>query len=237
MNALLAIDTTAGSTGVALAVDGEVRVSTAVVKAYGHSESLFPQIDEALKGVGIVPSQLGAVAVTQGPGSFTGLRVGIATAKGIAYGLKIPAVGVSSLRALAASIRGFDGIVLPLFDARKGQVYGAALDQGRAGEAVVEEGAWNPEELAERVFAIGRPCLALGSGIGTYREIFSRVLGDRLTVSEPSLWNINPTEVALLGAAEWKAGRTVPAGLLQPVYHRLSEAEENRRKDRLRTSP
>lgn len=232
MIALLALDTSAGSTGVAVAVDGEVLASSTVIKPYGHSDTLFAQIDDALRRAGLAREALSAVAVTRGPGSFTGLRVGVATAKGIAFALGIPTVGISSLQALAAAGRGFSGMVVPLLDARKGQVYGAVYD-GQAWEAVVGEGAWMPEELARAVAGLEGDVLALGSGVGPYEEIFRRILGDRLTVATPERWNVDPAQVALLGHRAFLDRLAVPPERLAPVYHRISEAEEKR----LRAAP
>ena len=105
MIALLALDTSAGSTGVAVAVDGVVRSVSTIVKPYGHSDTLFAQIDEALREAGLAREALSAVAVTRGPGSFTGLRVGVATAKGEAQSILVVAQGQAQANdALSKSI-------------------------------------------------------------------------------------------------------------------------------------
>ncbi|MHB8765940.1 MAG: tRNA (adenosine(37)-N6)-threonylcarbamoyltransferase complex dimerization subunit type 1 TsaB, partial [Deferrisomatales bacterium] len=128
MRALLAIDTADLSAGVAVAVDGEVRAEVCQPSRFRHAERLFLLIEAALAAAGAEKQHLACVAVTRGPGSFTGLRVGVATAKGLALALGIPVVGVSTLRALARGASPFPGLVVPVLDARKRQVYAAAYD-------------------------------------------------------------------------------------------------------------
>lgn len=225
MKPLLAIDTADGTAGVALLVDGRVVSELVETSAYRHSERLFALVDEALAGAGVGRGDLGGVAVTRGPGSFTGLRVGLATAKGIAFALGLPLLGVSTLEALAQGAMPFPGLVLPVLDARKRQVYGAAYD-GRVGGCVLPPGAWDPGELAARAAALGGVSLVLGSGLGPYRGVFEEVLGQRFSCPHPSRWHVPPAQVALLGERALREGRTsTPVGLA-PLYLRRSEAEE-----------
>lgn len=230
MGALLAIDTADATAGVALLVDGRLAAEFVEVSAYRHSERLFSLVDEALAGAGVGRRELGAVAVTVGPGSFTGLRVGLATAKGIAFALKRPLAGVSTLEALARGAMPFPGLVVPLLDARKRQVYGAAY-RGRDGAVAVHPAAWSPCELAGRVQAAagasgGGHVLALGSGLGPYRAVFEEALGEALACAPPSRWHVLPGQVALLGEEALRDGRAGDPAALTPLYLRRSEAEE-----------
>lgn len=224
MKALLAIDTSSTSTGVALCVDGKVVGASAVVKAYRHAENLFARIDLVLEEAGLTRDRLTCVAVTRGPGSFTGLRVGIATAKGLAYGLGVPVAGVSSLRSLAHPHLGFAGIVAPAVDARKSQVYASAYDCD--GAEVLPERALDPAAFAKALAELGRPCLVAGSGTEAYRDAFAAALGENLSIAPESSREIDPASVALLGYAEYLAGRAVTAAALTASYLRRSEAEE-----------
>jgi tRNA threonylcarbamoyladenosine biosynthesis protein TsaB len=185
-------------------------------------------VDAALGGAGIGREDLGCIAVTRGPGSFTGVRVGIVTAKGIAFALGIPVVGVSSLEALARGSRPFPGLVAPMLDARKQQVYAAAYD-GRSGETLLAEGAWDPAVFAQALSRFETACLVLGSGLGAYPDVFADALGERYLSAPPERWHIPPAEVALLGQREFEQGRAIDPALLIPVYHRLSEAEDAKR--------
>jgi tRNA threonylcarbamoyladenosine biosynthesis protein TsaB len=185
-------------------------------------------VDVVLGGAGLGRSDLDCIAVTRGPGSFTGVRVGIVTAKGIAFALGIPVVGVSSLEALARGIQPFPGLVAPVLDARKQQLYAAAYD-GRSGEAVLDEGAWDPLAFAQAIREFQTTCLILGAGLGRYASVFAGALGELCLSAPPARWHIFPAEVALLGHRGFEQGRAVDPALLVPVYHRLSEAEEAKR--------
>lgn len=227
MRALLAIDTSDRSAGVAVAVEGVVVAEHSELAATRHSERLFHVIDAVLGGAGLSRDGLSAVAVTRGPGSFTGLRVGLATAKGLAYALNVPLVGVSTLEALALGGIPFPGLVVPVLDARKRQVYGGGWD-GSSGSVRVQEAAWEPRALANVLANIGQPCLALGSGLGPYGSLLSDALGSRLLRASESRWSVPPREVARLGWEAFVRGEVAAPHALVPVYLRRSEAEEAR---------
>ncbi len=227
MNALLALDTSDRTAGVAVLVGGRVAAEYVETSAYRHSERLFALIDEALRGAGLARGELDALAVTTGPGSFTGLRVGLATAKGLAFALGLPVVGVSTLEALARGAMPFPGLLLPVLDARKRQVYAAGFD-GATGEVLLPPGAWDPAELGARAAALGLPCLALGSGLGPYRRVLERSLGEGLFCAGEERWPVPPGQVGLLGEAALGEGRGLSAGAIVPTYLRRSEAEEKR---------
>lgn len=225
MSVILALDTSAVSTGAAVAVDGRVASSSLVLKPRGHSENLFAQVEEVLKAAGVTKEQLTGVAVTNGPGSFTGLRVGLATAKGLAFGLGLKIAGVSTLAALREPHSDFKGFVAPLLDAKKGQVYASVYDSG--GNLEVEEGAYGPEDFASRLLALKAPCLLVGSGLGPYRAIFERNAPWGHVYAHHDQWHVSPGAVAAIAARIFEAGHEVSSQRLGAVYLRKSEAEEN----------
>ncbi|GAB4260862.1 MAG: tRNA (adenosine(37)-N6)-threonylcarbamoyltransferase complex dimerization subunit type 1 TsaB [Deferrisomatales bacterium] len=225
---VLALDTAGETAGAAVAVDGVVRAQCVAASASRHAERVMGLVEAVLAGAGVGKDALSCVAVSRGPGSFTGLRVGVATAKGLAVGLGLPAVGISTLRALAEGARPFPGRVVPVLDAKKRQVYGAAFD-GISGEVVQEEGAWDPEALARGLAEGPAPCLFLGSGLRPYREVFAEALGSRFLAAPPERWAVPPAQIARLGHEEFVSGGAMEPALLLPVYHRRSEAEEKRR--------
>ncbi|MBI5441551.1 MAG: tRNA (adenosine(37)-N6)-threonylcarbamoyltransferase complex dimerization subunit type 1 TsaB [Deltaproteobacteria bacterium] len=229
MRAVLALDTAGETAGAALAVDGVLKAEVVEASASRHSQRLFRLVDGVLEGAGLKPRSLGCVAVSRGPGSFTGLRVGVATAKGIAFALGLPAVGVSTLEALARGAMPFPGVIVPLLDARKQQVYAAAWD-GRTGARLLPEAARNPERFAAELAGLAEAgsCLLLGSGLSPYADRFREALGDRFLPAPPARWPIPPGQVALLGDRDFLAGNAVEPARLVPVYHRLSEAEERK---------
>lgn len=227
MSALLAIDTSGNSTGIAVAVDGAVVSELTERGGPRHAQKLNARVASLLEGVDVEKEALTAIAVTVGPGSFTGLRVGLAAAKGFALGLGVPLVGVSTLEAMAHRASPFPGLVAPVLDARKKQVYASAHD-GTSGERLLEERAWDPEEFALAVKGKGERFLYLGSGLGPYGDLFEKASGDGFSRAGEERWAVAPASVALLGLRNMEAGKGCSPEELSPVYLRLSEAEENK---------
>ena len=127
---LLAIDTSGPVCGVAILVNGAIAYEAATVNKMTHSVNLLPMIDEACQATGLTIAQLDRIACVTGPGSFTGVRIGVSTVKGLAHAHNTPCVAVDALEAMAAGAGAFDGVICPIQDARAGQVYGAAFRAG-----------------------------------------------------------------------------------------------------------
>ena len=227
MIAVLAIDAADRTAGAALAVDGQLKAAAIEEAGSLHSSRLFRLVDAVLDGAGLGRTELSAIAVTRGPGSFTGVRVGMATAKGIAFALGIPVVGVSTLEALARGSMPFPGTVCAVLDARKRQIYAAAWD-GRDGRVLLPEAAWAPGVLAERLAAFPGDRFLVGSGLGPYGALFSEGTPPTLFLAGSERWSVPPGQVALIGCREMAAGRALDPARLVAAYHRLSEAEEKR---------
>lgn len=124
---LLAVDTSGPVCGVAVLIDGRICFESMTQNKLTHSVNLMPMIDNALTSCGLRPEGLDRIAVVTGPGSFTGVRLGVSTVKGLAHGAHVACVAVDALEAMAHSAGMFDGVVCPIQDARAGQVYGAAF--------------------------------------------------------------------------------------------------------------
>ncbi len=227
MTALLALDTADRTAGVAVARGGEVLAAVVGAAHRRHGSRLLGLVDACLAAAGVERADLSAVACTVGPGSFTGLRVGLATANGLSAALGVPAAGVSTLEALARAAMPFPGVVVPVLDAKKRQVYGAVFD-GRSGRRSVPEAAWDPGALAAAAAGAGGDVLLLGSGLGPYRDAFAEALGARAVFAPDWRWAIPPAQVAVLAAGVLERGEEAPPGGLAPVYCRRSEAEERR---------
>jgi len=183
MRPMLAFDTSTPCARVAvLSPEGE-RLATAEKVAARHSSNLLRLCDEVLRATGVTVSDLAALACGAGPGSFTGLRVGLAVAKGLALADRIPLVLVSSLDALAADLAGSQGerLVLPCIDAGKGQVYGRLYRVAGKTPAPIgtDEAALSPDELCRLVQAqaAGAAIVAGGNGADRYLEVFRAQLG------------------------------------------------------------
>lgn len=166
---VLGIDTSATSASVSV-VQGDRLISSLCVNMGNcHSQTLLPMIREALRIPRLSVSDVDLVACTVGPGSFTGVRIGVSTAKGICDARSIPCVGVSSLCAAAYNLSGVDGICVPAFDARRGNVYAAIFD-GKDFSRLSEDMIISAEELSDRLISMSRRVYAVGDGAELLRE-------------------------------------------------------------------
>jgi tRNA threonylcarbamoyladenosine biosynthesis protein TsaB len=224
---LLAVDTTTGSGSAALVEDGRIRAEIGIDSFGTHSARLPASIDVLLKSLGWTPAELDGFAVTPGPGSFTGIRIGLSTIQAFAFASGKPIAPVSSLRALAWKLRN-DGVPLaaPMHDAKKGEIYAAlySFDKNKM-KAVVPEGAYAPERFLE-LLPKGRKILYIGGGFPILSAIMGRGEKNRAI---PSLRTpFIAAEVGLLGAAAIAAGKGIAPDKLEPLYLRRSQAEEGR---------
>jgi tRNA threonylcarbamoyladenosine biosynthesis protein TsaB len=222
---ILAIDTTTPSGSAALLEDGTLLGEANVESAATHSARLFRSIDFLLGASGKDVRDLDAFAVAAGPGSFTGIRIGISAVKSLAFASGKPVAPVSTLMALAAKLAA-DGarLVCPLLDAKREEIY-AGLFEARKGGLVeiIPEGAYDPDAFFDRLPA-RRVIAFAGSGLPAYRAgLLSRV-GDRGRFPERSAFIA--AEVGRIGAGLIRAGKGVEAASLEPIYFRRSQAEE-----------
>lgn len=200
-----------------------------------HSETLLPMIDALLRQIGIEKRAIGAIACAEGPGSFTGLRIGCATAKGIAMALSIPIVPVSTLAGLAMNVCASDRDIVPIMDARRGQVYGgiyrAAYDE--SGRPAEPETLFGPAalpmgDLIEKINANGRPVIFLGDGVPVFAEQIAKGVTLPYVFAPAANARQKASSVCELGRIGYAAGRAVAAEDFRPVYLRLSQAERER---------
>lgn len=224
---LLALDTATRVAGVALRNQEMLLLEKFVNLGLTHSQTLMPAIDQLLGEAGLSPRQLTALAVTHGPGSFTGLRIGLATVRTLAQVLNLPVVPVSTLDVLAAGCWGAQGLVCPLLDARKNQTYTALYRvTGRGPEPITPYQALSLEELIQRLQETAGPVYLVGDGVPVFGPALHKCLGERIvTVPEPARW----PRAAWLAELAWQrlaAGEGLHWSQLEPMYLRQSEAEE-----------
>ncbi|MBN1939689.1 MAG: tRNA (adenosine(37)-N6)-threonylcarbamoyltransferase complex dimerization subunit type 1 TsaB [Candidatus Aminicenantes bacterium] len=224
---LLAVDTTTGSGSAALIEDGRVRAEIGVDSFGTHSSRLPSSIDVLLKSLRWTAAELDGFAVTPGPGSFTGIRIGLGMIQALAFASGKPIVPVSSLRAMAWKLRN-DGVplVCPAHDAKKGEVYAALYSfEGPKMKSVVAEGAYAPARFVA-LLPKGRKILFIGGG---YPLIFAALTaaGKARAILSPRTPFI-AAEVGLLGVEALAAGEGVGPDALEPLYLRRSQAEEGR---------
>ena len=195
-----------------------------------HLEKIIPIIDRALADCDKSLDDIDAVAVSRGPGSFTGIRIGVSTARALAQARNLPVVEVPSLYAAALGVSGFEGIICPVLDARRSQVYAAAYEShwGELTE-ILPEGAYYPEEVAEAVSGRG-PVFFLGDAvyIEEIRSLFEERVGLNAFFSHEERRVQRAEAVAVIGKDLFNEGRAVSYGSAQPVYLRKSEAERKR---------
>lgn len=233
---LLALDTATERTAVGLARLGDEQLemfAAAVVDAPRAAMSrLLPMTESLLTTNGVTIAEVEGIIVGRGPGSFTGVRIGVATAKGLAHGLGCPLWGVSTLDAIAWAWPDHDITLAVVGDAMRGEVYPALF---RCGGGTVERltpiGVAKPEAVAAQWAALGQPLVLAGNGLRKYERIFSAALGESAVIAEEELWAPRPSGLFAAWVAQLASddhGSGEPGDVL-PVYTRLSDAEENER--------
>ena len=191
-----------------------------------HSQTLLPMVEEIVSMVGIELKEIDAIAVSAGPGSFTGLRIGSATAKGLGLALNKPIIPVPTTQGIAANLYGTEGILCPLMDARRNQVYTGLYRYNKNGFEIVEDQmAVLIDEIIQKVNAMGEPVTYLGDGV----EAFSAVLAEKTTVPYSfAPMHVNKQRAGALAARAielYNAGVVQTAEEHEPDYLRLSQAE------------
>lgn len=226
--AVVAIETATETVGVAVRTASGLEAELVVTGRRRHVESLTPALEHLLAQVELVPTDLGVVAVDIGPGLFTGLRVGVAAAKGLAQSLRIGVLGTTSLDILAAGAAeaGHHGLVLSCVDARRGEVFAMVRDLDGGGESVAP-GLFTPDALAGVLGGLaGAPILAVGDGAQRYGARLREVPG--VEVVEPALAFPPPSVLLRWALARLEAGETpVDAGSVVPLYMREADAKVN----------
>ncbi|MFL6516976.1 MAG: tRNA (adenosine(37)-N6)-threonylcarbamoyltransferase complex dimerization subunit type 1 TsaB [Bacillus sp. (in: firmicutes)] len=220
---ILAIDTSNYALGVALLEDNQVLGEYITNLKKNHSVRIMPAIQTLMKDCEKVPADLTKIVVAKGPGSYTGVRIGVTIAKTLAWTLKIPLVGISSLEILASGVgRYFDGYVSPLFDARRGQVYtGLYQYQNDELQTIEEDRLVMLVNRAEDLKNSGKAILFVGNDLPLHQAAIEAALGSQAIFAASTEQNPRPAELALLGKD--KPGEDIHSFV--PNYIRLAEAE------------
>ena len=227
---ILGLESSAVSAGAAIVKDGKLLAETYLNVGLTHSETLMVLMDSCLKNAGLTLDEIDAFAVAKGPGSFTGVRIGIAAVKGLAFGTGKPVYGVSTLEAIACGALLEEYLICPVMDARCGQVY-TALFSYENGELkrLTEDAAMRLEELAVQVKPYARPVLLLGDGTDVSKTYFSENNAAEFRVFPEIFKYQHASGVAFAAAMRYNKGDTGETGeALQPSYLRLPQAERER---------
>ncbi|ODV54167.1 tRNA (adenosine(37)-N6)-threonylcarbamoyltransferase complex dimerization subunit type 1 TsaB [Lysinibacillus fusiformis] len=221
----LGIETANTPLSIAVVKDGKVVAEMVQNIKLTHSAGAMPAIEEILARIDVKPNDLDAIAVSEGPGSYTGVRIGVTLAKTLAWTLQKPLVGVSSLKILAANAALYNGLICPIFDARRGNVY-TAVYQGVTLEAIMEDHHAHIDDLLMRLKALEQPILFVGTDVDIFWETIVQMLGDHAVRTPFSIDLPRATEVIHI-ATKMELPSVEATHHLVPQYKRIAEAEAN----------
>lgn len=235
---ILALDSS-GLTASAAVVENDVlQAEYTIHHKKTHSQTLLPMLEEIKKQIELDLETIDAIAVACGPGSFTGLRIGSATAKGLGLALNKPLVAVPTLEGLAYQYYGTDKLVCPIMDARRNQVYTGVYEFVREGpengigsyalRTVEAQCAVDIRDIAERLNGFEREVCLLGDGVPVFREALSELLRIPYSFAPAQMNRQRASSIAALAQVYYKEGKVQDAAEHQPEYLRLSQAERER---------
>lgn len=225
---ILAFETSAKAASVALHDGGKLLGEQYQNTGLTHSQTLMVMAEDLLKQCGKTAADVTAVAVAEGPGSFTGVRIGVAAAKGFAWGGELPCYGISTLEAMAEMLGQSDGVICPCMDARRSQVYNALFraEKGTL-ERMAEDRAIALSDLKQELLELSGPIYLVGDGAElAYRTLSGDV--DNLILPAEHRRHQRASGVAILAARDIAAGKAGDGNALSPNYLRLSQAERER---------
>lgn len=234
---ILALDSSGLVASVAVTEDDVLIAEYTIQYKKTHSQTLLPMLEEVRRMIELDMAQVDAIAVAAGPGSFTGLRIGSATAKGLAFALEKPIIPVPTLEGLAFQMYGADVLVCPIMDARRSQVYTGLYEfVYRENEydmrVVRKQCAVSFDGIAEEINRIGREVIFVGDGIPVFRERMKEILKVSYALAPAHRNRQSAACIAALGRIYYEQGRAVSGAEHVPEYLRLSQAERERAQDR-----
>ena len=222
---ILALDTATMVSSVAIASPDKLLAEVTLQTKLTHSEVLMPHVQQVLAMTNIKKTELDAIAVSVGPGSFTGLRIGLAAAKSMAYALGIPIVGVSTLEAMAWHYPVPGIYTLCVLDAQKGDVYAGLYSWQQEAVHLVKPVEVMPfAEVIDFCQTLDRPVVIIGD-IAQKKQALIRAAGSNIIAAQPHMIMPRAANVAMLAQQKLAAGRTDEVMTLEPLYIRRSEAE------------
>lgn len=219
----LGIETANAPLSVAVVKDGAVLAEVVQNIKLTHSVGAMPAIEELLQKAGVKPAELDAIAISEGPGSYTGVRIGVTIAKTLAWTLQKPLVGVSSVQSLAANAQLSSDVVCALFDARRQHVYAGAYEQGNA---IIEDAHMSIEQLLQQLDGLERNVLFVGSDVAMYWDTIVAALGERAQKA-PLAFNLPRASQVVELAMQKPLPAIEDTHHFIPTYKRIAEAEAN----------
>lgn len=225
---ILALDSSGLVASVAIVEEDQTLSEYTVNYKKTHSQTLLPMLDEVVRMLELDLDTIDAVAVSGGPGSFTGLRIGSATAKGLGLALGKPLIHIPTVDALAYNMYGAEGLICPIMDARRNQVYTGLYRFGDEFEIVKEQMAADVKELTVLLNELGEKVIFLGDGVPVYKEQLLEGLTVPVRFAPAHMNRQRAASVGTLGVDYFKTGRIETAADHKPDYLRVSQAERER---------
>lgn len=237
---ILGVDTATSTASVALIDNGQLVAEQTSLLQYpvgkgaspsartNHAEIILPLIESLLKQAQCDLQQMSGLALSIGPGSFTGLRIGLSTIKGLAYGCSIPVVGVSTLLANAARVTNYEGLICSFLNARKNEVYGSLFRKnGDVLDRITEDLVAPAKTILEIVRSIdgAEPCMFLGDGAMAYGDLIAQSMGARASPCSGEFYPSVASAVARLSAGRFRCNDVDSIGALAPTYLRAPAYE------------
>ena len=223
---VLGIDSSGMTASAALIEDDRLIAEFTVNNKRTHSETLMPMIDKVLTSAETDIKDVELLAIAAGPGSFTGLRIGAATVKGLGLSIDAPVAAIPTCEGLAMNLMGADGLVCPIIDARRNQVYtGLYRMTGEMPEAVYGQTACDIAEIVEYINSLGEKVTFLGDGVDTFREYIEKEIKVPCRFASANQSLQRAASIASLGLLYSRAGKTVSVDDFAPEYLRPSQAE------------
>ncbi|MBR4038648.1 MAG: tRNA (adenosine(37)-N6)-threonylcarbamoyltransferase complex dimerization subunit type 1 TsaB [Clostridia bacterium] len=226
---ILMIDTSGPACSVAVMKDGQIICELQLTSGKTHSQRVMPMVDQALTMCEMTVADIDLFGAVAGPGSFTGVRIGVSSVKALAHAAGEPCIGVDALEALAANVSGFDGLVCPILDARAQQVYGAMFESGMPPVRIMDDEAEKLTVYLERVKADGRDALFLGDGAAAFETVIREQLGDKAHFAPAHHAGLRAASACALAAEYAKDEANLKDCMtLLPLYLRAPQAERER---------
>lgn len=226
---ILAIDSSGLVATVAILEDGSMLAEYTLNYKKTHSQTLLPMLDEIVKQMDFDLGTIDAIAVAAGPGSFTGLRIGSATAKGLGLALDKPIIPVPTVDALAYNLWGVTDVICPMMDARRNQVYAGVYEfVGEEMKILVPQKAASIEEILEQLNVVGRPVIFLGDGVSVQKKTIQQMMKIPYRFAPAHMARQRAGALGVLAFAYYQSGRVEHAREHKPEYLRLSQAERER---------
>jgi len=230
---LIALDSSGLVASVAVVEDDILIAEYTIQYKKTHSQTLLPMLDEVRNMIELDLQEVDAIAVAAGPGSFTGLRIGSATAKGLSFAMKRPIVAVPTVDGLAYNLYGTDKIVCPIMDARRSQVYTGIYEfvpekDRYCLNIIKRQCAVAFDEIAQELNALGREVIFLGDGVPVFRERMKEVVQVPYTLAPAHMNRQRAASIGSLGSIYYAQGKAVSGAEFVPEYLRLSQAEREK---------